>query len=47
MLIGFKMKKNIFSGIRSQCLFENLRRPGYLSPFFQNGNVNLAEILYE
>ena len=27
MLIGIKMKKKIYSGIRSQWRFENLRRP--------------------
>ena len=36
MLIGIKMKK-ICSGSRSQWLFENVRRPGHLSPFLQNG----------
>ena len=36
MLIGIKMKK-ICTGSRLQWLFENLRRPGHLSPFLQNG----------
>ena len=42
MLIGIKMKKNC-SGSRSQWLFVNLRRPGHLSPFLQNGWVYLDE----
>ena len=45
MLIDIKMKK-ICSRIRSHWLFENLRRPTHLSPFLQNGEVYLAEILY-
>ena len=36
MLIDIKMNK-ICSRSRSQWLFENLRRPGHLSPFLQNG----------
>ena len=36
MLIGIKMKK-ICTGSRLQWLFENLRRPGHLSSFLQNG----------
>ena len=45
MLIDIKMKK-IYSGIRSQWPFENLRRPMHLRPFLKNGYVYLAEILY-
>ena len=45
MLIDIRMKK-ICSGIRSQWLFENLRRSRHLSPFFQNSLVYLAEIVY-
>ena len=45
MLIDMKMKK-ICSGIRSQWSFENLHGPVHLSPFLQNGQVYLAEILY-
>ena len=45
MLIGMKMKKSCRETL-SQWLFENLRRPGHLSPFLRNGLVYLAEILY-
>ena len=51
MLIYIKIKK--CSVIRSQCQFENLRRPPkkirrawHVSPFLQNDLVYLAEILY-
>ena len=46
MLIGIKMKK-ICRGSRLQWLFENLRQPGHLSPFLQNGQVYLDEICME
>ena len=46
MLIDIKMNK-ICSRSRSQWLFENLSRPGHLSPFLQNGKVYLDKICME
>ena len=45
MLIDVKMKKK-YSGIRSQWLFERLRRSCHLSPFLQNGKVYLANFFF-
>ena len=47
MLIDIKLKKKSIAELGHNGLLKNIRQPTHLSPFLQNGQVYLAEILYE